>query len=157
MMQKAENAAAASLRSIVDRRGRNADLAEEAVRESAAFSAKEALEGGLIDSIVVDSAELIATLDGSTITRFNGEEVTLELRGESINRIEMGLRQKILSVLVDPNLTFLLMSLGMLGLYVEFTHPGLIFPGPFALLVSFPSRKMTARSYSLRMRIELRK
>ena len=129
MKQKVENDAAASVRAMADKRGRNPELAEKAVRESKAFTEREALDSKLIDLIADDPAALIAQLDGRTIKRFDGSEETLSLAGAAITIFELSYRQTILLSLINPNLAFVLLILGLVGIYVEFTHPGLIIPG----------------------------
>ncbi len=129
MKQKVENDAAASLRALVQKRGRNSALAEKAVLESKAFTEKEALDQRLIDLVAKDEAALLAALDGREITRFDGRRQTLRLAGASITPYRMNTRQRLLAPLVDPNVAFVLLILGVLGVYVEFSHPGLILPG----------------------------
>ena len=129
MKQKVENDAAASVRAMADKRGRNPELAEKAVRESKAFTEREALDSKLIDLIADDPAALIKQLDGRTIKRFDGSEETLSLAGAVITKFELSYRQTILLSLINPNLAFVLLILGLVGIYVEFTHPGLIIPG----------------------------
>ena len=129
LKQKIENDAAAGLRALADKRGRNSELAEKAVRESQAFTEKEALQNRLIDLIAANENELLAALDGREITRFDGRRQKLRLAGARIERYQMNLRQRALMPLIDPNVAFVLLILGMLGVYVEFSHPGLILPG----------------------------
>lgn len=128
-MQKAENDLAAQARSMAQNRGRNVEISEKIVRESLSLTEKEALEEGLIDLVVSDFPTLVQTLDGMTLTRFDGREVVLDLSGAEVEAIEMTTRQRILAVVADPTVSFILLVVGVLGLYVEFTHPGLIFPG----------------------------
>jgi len=99
------------------------------VRESKAFTEKEALENRLIDLIAQDEKTLLATLDGREITRFDGRRQRLHLAGATIVAYQLSLRQRVLMPLIDPNLAFMLLILGVLGVYLEFTHPGLILPG----------------------------
>jgi membrane-bound serine protease (ClpP class) len=129
MKQKIENDAAASLRALAHQRGRNAALAEKAVLESKAFTEKEALDNHLIDLIANDEAALIAALDGREIRRFDGRTHKLRLAGAEIVRYQMNTRQRLLMPLIDPNVAFVLLILGILGVYVEFSQPGLIVPG----------------------------
>jgi membrane-bound serine protease (ClpP class) len=129
MKQKVENDAAASVRAMADKRGRNPELAEKAVLESKAFTEQEALDAKLIDLIADNPAALLAALDGETITRFDGDEETLSLAGAAITIFELSYRQTILLSLINPNLAFILLILGLAGIYVEFTNPGLIVPG----------------------------
>ncbi len=129
MSQKVENDAAASVRAIADKRGRNIELAEQAVTESKSFTDTEALESNLIDVVANDIPELLNMLDGRSIVRFDGSEKNLELAGAVIEIYELTNRQRILLPLINPQLAFVLLILGALGIYVEFTHPGLIAPG----------------------------
>ena len=129
MKQKVENDAAAAVRAVADKRGRNSKLAEQAVLESKAFTEKEALESNLIDLVANDVPSLLEALDGRTIERFDGTEQTLALAGATVYSYELTTRQRVLLPLIDPNLAFILLILGALGVYVEFSHPGLIFPG----------------------------
>jgi len=129
MRRKATNEAAAYLRSIVGKRGRNVEAAEKAVTEAKAFTDKEALEAKLIDLVAATPEELLAQLHGRTITRFDGSTVTLELRSPVRTVVEMTGRQRFLSRILRPDVFFVLLILGVLGLYTEFTHPGLIVPG----------------------------
>ena len=129
LRQKAQNDAAASVRSMAAKRGRNAALAEKAVLESKSFTDKEALDDRIIDLIATDEADLLRQLDGRQITRFDGRQQTLGLAGASVVDYEKKLREKIMSALADPNLALVLMVLGALGIYIEFSSPGLIVPG----------------------------
>ena len=129
MNQKVENDAAASVRAIAEKRGRNTELAEQAVIESKSFTDKEALESNLIDIVANDVPELLRALEGRDIVRFDGSEQSLHLTGAVVQSYELTNRQRILLPLIDPQLAFVLLILGALGIYVEFTHPGLIAPG----------------------------
>jgi membrane-bound serine protease (ClpP class) len=129
MRNKIENDTAAWLRSIAGKRGRNAELAEKTVREAMAFTEKEALEQNLIDLVAEDEARLFAQLNGRTVKRFDGREVKLELEAVRVVEYKPTLRERIVSAIADPNIGFILLVLGALGIYVEFTTPGLIVPG----------------------------
>jgi len=129
MKKKVENDAAAYLRSIAAQRGRNPELAEKGVLESRSFSEREALKEHLIDVIAASPEELLQKLDGRPVRRFQGDTVTLHLAGATIEPVEPSARQRFLSRIVEPNIALVLLALGALGLYVEFTHPGLIAPG----------------------------
>jgi membrane-bound serine protease (ClpP class) len=129
MRNKIENDASASLRTIVSKRGRNAELAEKAVREAKSFTESEALAAKLIDIVARDESDLLAQLDGREITRFDGRKERLSTRGVQIVEYDLRLRERIISAISDPNIAFLLMILGLLGIYAEFTNPGLIAPG----------------------------
>lgn len=127
--RKILNEATAYLRSYVTRRNRNPDLAATAVTDAKAFSEKEALDGKMIDFIATSPEDLVAKLDGRTITRFDGSTVQLALSHPSVVPVEMNGREKLLSRIVEPNLVFILLIVGVLGLYTEFTHPGMFAPG----------------------------
>jgi len=129
MLEKVTNDALASLRSIVKQRKRNYEMAEKAVTESKSYTSQEALDGGLIDLIARDQGELLEKLKGRQVTRFSGETQTIEVQGQQIVAIEPNFREKLLSAIADPNLAIVLGLLGLLGIYLEFTHPGLILPG----------------------------
>jgi membrane-bound serine protease (ClpP class) len=129
MKQKMENDAAAYLRSITAKRGRNSELAQKAVFESRSFTEQEALQNRLIDLVARDEQDLLAQLDGRTITRFDGTKQTLHTAGAAVRTYEKTLRQKILSSIADPNIALALLVIGALGMYVEFSSPGLIAPG----------------------------
>ena len=129
LRRKAESDAAAALRSIVERRGRNSELAEKAVLEARAFTEQEALENRLIDLVASTEAELFEALSGRSVKRFDGSEVALELRGAAVTEYEPSVRERFISALADPNLAFIILVLGALGVYVEFSSPGLIVPG----------------------------
>lgn len=129
MKEKLENYAASLMRSYVGKRGRNVAVAESAVRESKSFTAEEALDQHLVDYIAKDDADLFRQLEGKTITRFNGEKVTLHLVGKGVRVYDMSLREQTLSWLMNPTLAALLLSFGLIALYIEFNHPGAIVPG----------------------------
>lgn len=129
MKQKVENDAAAYLRSICSRRGRNSTLAETAVRESKSFTEREALDQHLIDLVTPSERELLAAIDGRTVTRFDGSSVTLHTAGASTVVYERSLRQKIVAAIADPNIALILLVIGALCIYVEFSSPGAIAPG----------------------------
>jgi len=129
METKIENDAAAYIRSIADKRGRNVSLAEEGVRQSKSFTEKEALEGHLINATAKSAQDIFAMFDGKTVKRFNDTTTTLRLAGARLEPYEMTTRERFLSRIADPNIAFILGALGVLCLYIEFTHPGMIAPG----------------------------
>lgn len=131
LAKKIENDTAASLRSLVARRGRNAELAEQAVRESRSFTDQEALKAGLVDATAISVEELIRQMDGKEIRRFDGSKQRVALTGSTVAVYEPTLREKAGMTLSDPNLALALIVLGALGLYVEFSSPGAIAPGVF--------------------------
>jgi membrane-bound serine protease (ClpP class) len=129
MKQKVENDAAAYLRSICSKRGRNSTLAETAVRESKSFTEREALDQHLVDLVAPDERQLLAALDGRVVARLDGSSVTLHTAGAQVEVYQKSLREKILSGVADPNIALVLLVIGALGIYVEFSSPGLIVPG----------------------------
>jgi membrane-bound serine protease (ClpP class) len=135
MKQKLENDTAAFLRAYVARRGRNVQAAEDAVRSSKSYSDTEALQLKLIDLIAPDDASLLNTVDGRTITRFDGSKVVLHTRGAQLIRIERTLREEILDRLTDPNLAVLVLVVGGLLIYLEFNTPGTIVPGTIGTIM----------------------
>ena len=135
MKQKLENDTAAFLRSYVARRGRNVSAAEDAVRSSKSYSDQEALQLKLIDLVSPDDATLLNTVDGRTITRFDGSKVVLHTRDARLVAVEPTLREKILDRLTDPNLAVLVLVIGGLLIYVEFNTPGTIIPGTLGTIL----------------------
>ncbi len=126
---KVTNDAAAMVRSLAEQRGRNPETAERAVRESISLTADEALEERLIDFIARDFGELRELLEGYEVVRTSGETTLLELGEGAVVAVEPTFAERLFSVLANPNVAYLLMALGALGLYVEITHPGGILPG----------------------------
>ncbi len=129
METKIENDAAAYIRSIADKRGRNSKLAEEGVRQSRSYTEREALEGHLIDAIANSPHDIFAHFDGKTLKRFDDTTTTLRLSDAVVQPYMMTAREKFLFYIVDPNLAFILAVVGAICLYIEFTHPGLVAPG----------------------------
>jgi membrane-bound serine protease (ClpP class) len=129
LRKKIMNDAMAFLRSYSEKRGRNAKLAETAVTDARAFTETESLEGKLIDYIAATPEELLRNLNGKTVTRFDGTKTTLALGNYQRAAFELSARQKFLARIVEPDMFFLLLILGTLGLYAEFTHPGAVVPG----------------------------
>ncbi len=128
-----ENDAAAFARSVAQRRGRNAEWAEQAGRESVSATADEALESDVIDLIVPDESALLAELDGRVV-ELNGEARRLATEGAETETFEMSLQQRALAFLGDPTLAYLLLMIGMLGLLMEFYQPGMVIPGVVGVL-----------------------
>ncbi len=129
MRSKVENDAAALLRSLTSKRGRNSQLAESTVREAKAFTEKEALDGKLIDLIATDERNLFDQLNGRQITMWSGKQVALNLAGATIVAGEISWRERFVAAIADPNIGFILLIIGALLIYVEFTAPGHIIPG----------------------------
>jgi membrane-bound serine protease (ClpP class) len=129
LRKKIMNDAMAFLRSYSEKRGRNAKLAETAVTDARAFTETESLDGKLIDYVAATPEELLRDLDGKVVTRFDGTKTTLTLTNYLRVSFELSARQKFLARIVEPDMFFLLLILGTLGLYAEFTHPGAVVPG----------------------------
>jgi membrane-bound serine protease (ClpP class) len=129
MEKKVVSDITAYMRSYVSKRGRNTAMAELGVVESRSFSAQEALDQKLIDGLANDVPDLIHKFNGQQIHRFDGSVVRLDLDGASIEPYAMSARQSLLSHALDPNLALILGLIGVLGLYFEMTHPGMILPG----------------------------
>lgn len=129
LARKIMNEATAYLRSYASRRGRNVALAVTAVTDAKAFSEKEAVDGNLVNLIAPSTPALLAQLNGRTITRLDGSQQTIRLSNPAVTLHLMTGREKFLDRIVQPDAFFILLILGVLGLYVEFTHPGLVAPG----------------------------
>ena len=129
--KKAAEDVAAYARTLAARRRRNVALASEAVMASRAFTEEEALAASppLVDVVATDTAALLQKLDGRTIARFDGSSARLRTAGARIIPIEMTLRQRVLSAIAHPNVAYILLSLGTLGLTIELWSPGAILPG----------------------------
>ena len=128
MKRKVENDAAAYIRSLAERRGRNAKWAEKAVRESVSITEKEALKLKIVDFIADDLPDLIKKIDGQTVVTAKGKQV-LSTAGAELVKNQMGLRLRILKAISDPNVAYVLMLLGITGLIAELYSPGAILPG----------------------------
>ena len=128
MSAKVENDAAAYIRSLAEKRGRNPDWAEKAVRESASITAREALEQQVIDIVTPSFPALLDSLDGRRAEVLTGNR-QIQTKDIRLVEIEMGLRERLLSKISDPNIAYILMLLGMYGLLFEIYNPGSLFPG----------------------------
>jgi membrane-bound serine protease (ClpP class) len=157
MKQKMENDAAALMRSVVAKRGRNVELAESAVRESKSFTDQEALDKKLIEYIAPSEQDLFHQLNGKSFKRFNGTTVTLSLKDKDqpFRDYRMTLKQRILSYIMDPNVAFILLAIGALALYAEFNHPGAVIPGTvgvvFILIAAFALNLLPVRFAAIAM------
>jgi membrane-bound serine protease (ClpP class) len=153
MMKKIENDAAALMRSIASKHGRNVELAESAVRESKSFTDQEALAQKLIDYDASSEKDLFRQVSGKSFKRFNGSTVTLNLVDEPVRSYPMTLKEHILSYIMDPNVAFVLLAIGALALYAEFNHPGAVIPGTvgavFILLAAFALNLLPVRFAAL--------
>ena len=128
MVEKITNDAAAYIMTIAEKRGRNADWAEKAVRISVSATEKEALELGVIDLVCRDVPALLDSLDGRRVSLPSGERV-LQTREAVVKEISMGFRERVLSAISDPNIAYILMILGIYGIIFEMSHPGAYLPG----------------------------
>ncbi|HEU4949804.1 MAG TPA: nodulation protein NfeD [Candidatus Deferrimicrobiaceae bacterium] len=150
MAKKVENDAAAYARSLADKKGRNPDWAESAVRESASLTEKDALEKRVIDVVAPSLADLLARIDGKEIRK--GEAaVVLRTKGIRTVRVPMGIRHRILSSLADPNIAYILMMIGIYGIFFELSNPGAVFPGVvggISLILGFYSLQTLSANYA---------
>ena len=157
MKLKMENDAAALMRSVVAKRGRNVELAESAVRESKSFTDQEALDKKLIEYIAPTEQDLFRQMSGKSFKRFDGATVTLDLQNKDqpVRDYRMTLKERILSYLMDPNVAFILLAIGALALYAEFNHPGAVIPGTvgvvFILLAAFALNLLPVRFAAIAM------
>jgi membrane-bound serine protease (ClpP class) len=150
MGEKIENFTASFSESIAQKRGRNTEWAIQAVRKSVAITETEALRKNVIDIIAKDIDDLLKQADGRSVD-LDGHKHTLALKGAAVVRYEMSLKQKVLNTIGDPNIAYLLMMAGILGLYMEFAHPGVIFPGvagAICLLLAFASLQLLSINYT---------
>src|SRR5688500_4075163 len=127
-MRKIENDAAAFARTIARERGRNAEWAEKAVRQSVSITEREAITLKVVDLIASSVPDLLDRIDGREVRTARGA-VTLATRGAPVAAIEISVRDRFLNVITDPNVAYVLMMLGMLGLFFELANPGVILPG----------------------------
>ena len=153
MKQKLENDAAALMRSVAARRGRNIEVAESTVRQSKSFTEQEALSQHLIEYVASSEDDLFRQIEGKSFKRFNGQNVTLQLVGQPIAPFGMTLKERILGYLMDPNVAFILLAIGALALYAEFNHPGAVLPGTvgvvFILVAAFALNLLPTRFAAL--------
>jgi membrane-bound serine protease (ClpP class) len=153
MAKKMVADAAAYARTLATQRHRNVQLVEQAVTESRAYTEQEAIAASppLIDLIATEVPDLIRQLDGRTVRRFNGETVTLQLASPELRTIEMTVPERILSAIAHPQIAYLLLTLGTLGLTIELWNPGAILPGVaggICLLLAFFALQVLPVSYS---------
>ncbi|MFQ5914458.1 MAG: nodulation protein NfeD [Nitrospinota bacterium] len=150
MKKKVTNDAAAYIRSLADKRGRNADWAEDAVRKSVSISEGVALNKKVIDLVATDLRALVLAVDGRRVSTESGEK-TLRTKGAQVVEYKMGVRHKLLDILSNPNLAYLLMMLGFYGILFELTNPGAIFPGvvgAICLIVGFYALQVLPINYA---------
>ena len=153
MKQKVENDLAAFMRSVASKRNRNVELAESAVRQSKSFTEQEALSDHLIDYVASSQDDLFRQMQGKPVRRFDGKTETLDLVGQAVRPFDMTLKERILDYLMDPNVAFILLAVGLLALYVEFNHPGAVVPGTvgvvFIILAAFALNFLPVRFAAL--------
>lgn len=150
MSAKVENDAAAYIRSIADQRGRNAEWAEEAVRESISSTADEALEAGVIDIVTPNLLSLLDELEGMEVETAAGPRV-LHVKDADVRHIRMGAKERFLSAIADPNIAYILMMVGFFGLFFELSNPGAIFPGiagSICIIVAFYALHTLSANYA---------
>lgn len=128
MSEKIVNDAVAYIQSIAEKKGRNVKWAAQAVRESVSIRETEALRIKVIDLIAKDLNDLLEKVHGKTVEKPRGE-IKLATKGLQVNFLEMGFRERFLAVLSNPNIAYILMMIGLVGLYFELSNPGAIFPG----------------------------
>jgi membrane-bound serine protease (ClpP class) len=149
MGEKIENFTASFGETIAQRRGRNAEWAIQAVRKSVAITEKEALTKNVIDVVARDIADLLRQAHGRKVD-LDGREIVLDVANAQVVRLEMNLKQRVLNAIANPNIAYLLMMAGILGLYMEFSNPGVIFPGvagAICLLLAFASLQVLPFNY----------
>lgn len=148
-MDKIVNDSATYMRGLAEQKGRNADWAEKAVRESATATAEEALELGVIDMVVESVEDLLESLDGRDLGEGRGGP--LETAGAQVRDIDMGVRYRLLDLLSNPNVAYMLLILGFYGIFFELSNPGSIFPGAVGaifLILAFFSFQMLPINYA---------
>ena len=139
MGKKIENDAAAFARTLAAERGHNVDWAERAVRSSVSITEREAVKLKVVDFIAESVPDLLAKVDGRTVKTARGP-VTLETRGAAVNHIDTHFRDRFLALITDPNIAYILMMIGMLGIFFELQNPGVVLPGVIggiALILAF--------------------
>lgn len=134
MRKKIENDAAALMRSVASKRGRNIEVAESAVRESKSFTEQEALTQHLIDYVASSPEDLFRQMQGKPFKRFNGESVSLNVSSPAIVDFNMTIKERVLDTLMEGDVAFLLLIVGALALYFEFNHPGAVIPGTIGIV-----------------------
>jgi membrane-bound serine protease (ClpP class) len=135
MTEKVENDAVALVRSIATTRGRNVEWVEQAVRQSVNVPAREALDLKVVDLVAPDLPSLLAQIDGREVTLGDGRRVRLETRGVEIRAEEMTLAERLIHTISDPNIAYLLLTIGMYGLIYELANPGSWVPGTIGIVM----------------------
>lgn len=134
MDRKVTNDAVGKIQALAEQRGRNAEWAEQAVRDAANIPASKAAEIGVIDFVAANRADLLEKADGRSVT-IDGQQVIVHTRGAAIHEIDMSFFEQLLQVVTDPNIAFILLSLGSLALFFELANPGSIGPGAIGALM----------------------
>ncbi len=150
MGEKLENFTASFSETIAQKRGRNTEWAIQAVRKSVSITEKEALKKNVIDVVAANLDDLLNQIDGRKV-EIDGRVVVLAVKNARVERFEMGLKQRVINTLADPQIAYLLLMAGILGLYMEFSHPGVVFPGvagAIALLLAFASFQILPINYA---------
>jgi len=150
MAQKILNDTVAFVRTIAEKNGRNADWAERAVRESISSTENEALKEGVIDLIAEDIDDLLEKIDGMTV-KVSGEEIVLAVAGGAVEDRPMDWKRRILAKISDPNVAYILMMLGIYGIFFELANPGVILPGALGgifLILAFFSFQVLPINYA---------
>ena len=150
MARKVENDAAAYARSLAEKKGRNGAWAESAVRESVSLTEKDALEKNVVDLVAPTLEALLQQLDGREIVKGEGKRV-LRTKGMRVVRVPMGIRHRILSSLANPNIAYILMMIGVYGIFFELSNPGAVFPGVvggISLILGFYSLQTLSANYA---------
>lgn len=150
MGEKIENFTASFSETIARQRGRNAEWAIQAVRKSVSVTEKEALKLNVIDIVAKDIDDLLRQSDGRKVD-LNGHPHVLSVKDAAIVRHEMNLKDRVINIIADPNIAYLLLMAGILGLYMEFSHPGVIFPGvagAICLILALISLQVLPFSYA---------
>lgn len=152
-LKKASSDVAARARTLAEHRGRNVAACEKAVLAADSYTDAQALREGIIDLIAADVQDLLNKLDGRDVRRFDGTTVRLAVKSAEIRRVESSWRDEVLGVLANPLVAYLLLLLGLGGLYVELSHPGLVFPAVVGvlclLLFAFASQVLPVSSIGI--------
>ncbi len=150
MIKKVVNDAVSYIKSLGKKRGRNVKVLEDMVRKSTSVTAEEALKENVIDIIAISVDSLIEKINGFEV-EINGEKRKIEIKDKEIKKVEMGLRERILMVISNPTVAYILLILGFYGLFFEITHPGAIFPGvigAICLILAFYSFQTLPVNYA---------
>jgi membrane-bound serine protease (ClpP class) len=150
MSEKVVHDMASYGRSIAQETGRNADWVERAIRESVSITAEEAMERNVVDLVATDVDDLLAQIDGREIT-LKSAKIVLNTQNLEKRYLEPGVRDRILRTISDPNIAYILMMIGLAGLYFELSHPGAIFPGvigAISLILAFYSFQTLPVNYA---------